>query len=43
MQHLESGTVVIPHIKTGKLRVIAVGSKRRSLALPDVLTIAEAG
>ncbi|RYH33834.1 MAG: tripartite tricarboxylate transporter substrate binding protein, partial [Alcaligenaceae bacterium] len=39
----ESGTVVIPHIKTGKLRVIAVGSKRRSLALPDVLTIAEAG
>lgn len=39
----ESGPVVIPHIKTGKLRVIAVGSKRRSLALPDVLPIAEAG
>ena len=39
----ESGPAVIPHVKNGKLKVFAVGSQRRSLALPDVLTVAEAG
>ncbi len=39
----ESGPAVIPHIRSGKLKVIAVGSQRRSLALPEVPTVAEAG
>jgi tripartite-type tricarboxylate transporter receptor subunit TctC len=33
----------IPHAKTGRLIVLGVGSARRSPALPDVPTIAEAG
>ncbi|MCE2950396.1 MAG: Bug family tripartite tricarboxylate transporter substrate binding protein [bacterium] len=33
----------LPHIKAGRLRPIAVTSSRRSQALPDVPTIAEAG
>jgi len=33
---------VLPHIKTGKLRVIAVAEARRSPVMPDVPTIAEA-
>ena len=32
-----------PHIKTGKLRAIGVGSKDRSKVLPDVPSVAEAG
>lgn len=39
----ESGPAVIPHVKSGKLRVIAVGTKDRSVVLPDVPTIGEAG
>ena len=33
----------IPHAKTGKLIVLGVGSAKRSAALPEVPTIAEAG
>ncbi len=34
---------VIPHVRSGKLRAIAVTTARRSPELPDVPTIAEAG
>lgn len=39
----ESGPAVIPHVKSGKLKVIAVGTKARSVVLPEVPTVAEAG
>jgi len=34
---------LIPHIRGGSLKVLAVGGKDRSPALPDVPTVAEAG
>ena len=40
---LTAPTTAIPHIKSGRLRVLAVTSGARSGALPDVPTIAEAG
>ena len=39
----ESGPAMLAHVKSGKLKLIAVGSQRRSLLMPDVPTIAEAG
>jgi tripartite-type tricarboxylate transporter receptor subunit TctC len=36
-------TPLIPHIKQGKLRPIAVGTAKRIDALPDVPTVAESG
>ena len=33
----------LPHVRSGKLRVLGVGSRERSPALPDAPTIAEAG
>jgi tripartite-type tricarboxylate transporter receptor subunit TctC len=34
---------VMPHIKSGKLRALAVGSAKRSVVVPDVPTITESG
>ena len=34
---------VLPHMKTGRLRGIAVTGSRRAIAVPELPTIAEAG
>src|SRR4030095_949220 len=34
---------LLPHVKSGKLRVIAVGTAKRLPSLPDVPTVAEQG
>ena len=34
---------VVPHLKAGRLRVLAIGSPKRSPSLPDVPTVAQAG
>jgi tripartite-type tricarboxylate transporter receptor subunit TctC len=36
-------TTVVPHVRSGKLRAIAVSAAKRSPALPDVPTFTEAG
>ncbi len=38
-----NATTTVPHVATGKLRVLAVSTARRSPALPEVPTVAEAG
>lgn len=40
---LDTITVLAPHIKAGKLKLLAVGSKARLPAFPDTPTIAESG
>jgi tripartite-type tricarboxylate transporter receptor subunit TctC len=39
----DTATPVLPHIKAGKLKALAVTTAKRSSALPDVPTLAEAG
>jgi tripartite-type tricarboxylate transporter receptor subunit TctC len=34
---------VVPHMRSGRLRVLAIGSPKRSAALPEVPTVAESG
>ena len=34
---------VLPHIKSGRLRSIAIGSAKRSAATPDIPTVSESG
>jgi len=36
-------STVIPQVKAGRVRILAVTSRKRSLALPDVPTLAESG
>ena len=36
-------TTVQPHIKTGKVRALAIGTAQRSLVAPELPTVAEAG
>lgn len=40
---LNSMPTMLPHVKTGRLRALAVGSARRAKTVPDMVTIAEAG
>ena len=40
---LNTMAAMLPHVKTGKLRALAVGSARRAKAVPDIVTVAEAG
>ena len=39
----ETGPLVLPHVKNGKLKAIAVGSVQRSSAMPELVTVAESG
>ena len=34
---------LLPHVQSGKLRALAVGSSGRSLAAPEIPTVAESG
>jgi hypothetical protein len=40
---LNSMPTVIPYVKSGRLKGIAVGSAKRSAAMPDIPTVAESG
>ena len=39
----ENLPTVIPHVRSGKLRMLAVGTKARSTLVPDMPTVAESG
>jgi len=36
-------TQVLPHVRTGRLKVVAVGAQKRSPVVPDIPTVAESG
>ncbi len=40
---LVAPTVAVPHVKSGRLRALAVTSAQRSASMPDIPTIAESG
>jgi tripartite-type tricarboxylate transporter receptor subunit TctC len=40
---IENMPVTLPHVRSGKLRMLGVGTKTRSAFVPEVPTIAEAG
>lgn len=40
---IDTGPALLPHMRSGKVRVLAVASKKRNAAAPDVPTMAEAG
>jgi tripartite-type tricarboxylate transporter receptor subunit TctC len=39
----DTGPALLPHMRSGKLRILAVGSRARNSAAPNVPTMAEAG
>ena len=39
----ETGPGALPHVKSGKLKAIAVGGSKRSAAMPNLSTVAESG
>jgi len=39
----DTGPALLPHMRSGKVRVLAVAAKNRNAAAPDVPTMAEAG
>ena len=41
--YFSNAAAALPHVKSGKLRLLAVTSARRDPALPDVPTVSEAG
>lgn len=41
--YFASAMTILPHVQSGRLRALAVTSKQRIAALPDVPTLAEAG
>jgi tripartite-type tricarboxylate transporter receptor subunit TctC len=36
-------TQVLPHVRSGKIQMLAVGAAKRSSAVPDIPTVAESG